>query len=273
MAKRLDIPTGTKYGRLTVIKEISKKGDSRRFLCQCDCGNEKEVDLRNLRSGNVKSCGKCNYIPIKIGDVYGRWIVIGKARRKTKYGHLQWLCECSCDKHTIRYVDEQNLKKGLSLSCGCLTSEETSKRRYKHGYAKTRLFTIWVSMKDRCNNLNDPRYEAYGGRGIKVCDEWENDFVTFKNWALANGYTNELTIDRKDVNGNYEPTNCQWATWLEQANNKRNNLKIEYKGEIHTASEWGRILKFNAREIRRLYHKGYSLEEIIKMKGVETIWV
>ena len=96
---------------------------------------------------------------------------------------------------------------------------------YKHGMRHTRLYNIWRSMNQRCNNPNTINFKRYGGRGITVCDEWKDDFQAFYDWAMANGYSDELTIDRLDPNGNYEPSNCRWATWEQQANNKRNSMK------------------------------------------------
>lgn len=109
-----------------------------------------------------------------------------------------------------------------------------------HGMKKTRIYKSWERIKRRCNNPKT--YKNYGGRGIKVCDEWSKDFMAFYEWAMANGYRDDLTIDRIDVNGNYEPNNCRWVTMKEQENNRRNNHHITYNGETHTIAEWGDIL-------------------------------
>lgn len=98
-------------------------------------------------------------------------------------------------------------------------------------------------MKQRCCGYNAKSYKHYGGRGITVCEEWRNSFEAFYEWAMANGYSDSLTLDRIDVNGNYEPSNCRWATMKEQNNNKRNNRNITYKGETHTLAQWIEILK------------------------------
>ena len=107
--------------------------------------------------------------------------------------------------------------------------------------AEKRLYQTWVDMKRRCYAKNRESYKYYGLRGISVCDEWKNDFEKFKTWAMANGYEENLTIDRIDVNGNYEPHNCKWSTIREQNNNKRTNKVLEFEGEQHTISEWSRI--------------------------------
>ena len=112
----------------------------------------------------------------------------------------------------------------------------------KHNLSKTKLFKVWCGMKDRTLNKNDKHYKNYGNRGIKICNEWLEDFKCFYDWALNNGYKEGLTIDRINVNGNYEPNNCRWITWKEQQNNRTNNHYITYKGETHTMKQWSELL-------------------------------
>lgn len=111
-------------------------------------------------------------------------------------------------------------------------------KRFKHGMIHTRLYSIWHCIKVRCYIKSCLSYKNYGGRGITVCDEWKKDFMSFYNWAINNGYKDDLTIDRIDVNGNYEPKNCRWATKKQQDNNKRTNHFVEYKGETKTIKQW-----------------------------------
>jgi hypothetical protein len=125
-------------------------------------------------------------------------------------------------------------------------------------------------MKQRCYNENHSSYKRYGGRGITVCDEWKNDFVEFRNWAINNGYKDGLTLDRINNNGDYEPSNCRWATLLEQANNKSNNRYITYDGETKTYSEWCRIKNYNRHLIQErinMYHWSEKDALLIKPRG------
>ena len=131
-----------------------------------------------------------------------------------------WECICDCGKQSI--VVGQDLRRGKTKSCGCHGCSNHGVT--KHNLSNTRIYRIWNGMKNRCMNPTQSSYRYYGGRGISVCDEWINSFDKFKNWAYANGYSDELTIDRIDVNGNYEPSNCRWVTMKEQATNKRKSL-------------------------------------------------
>lgn len=182
-----------------------------------------------------------------LGKRFGRWTVI-KHCGTDKWKSNIWLCRCDCGNE--RTLSSHNLRMGYSKSCGCYNRD----KNLKHGQFGTRLYSTWSNMIERCFNSNDNGYKLYGGRGIKVCDEWR-DFSNFYDWSMANGYQDDLTIDRIDVNGNYEPSNCRWATMLQQANNKRNNRVFEINGEklamaeiarkynIHYATLKGRIRK------------------------------
>lgn len=145
-----------------------------------------------------------------------------------------YLCRCSCGSWKLVRADA--LTRGTTRSCGCLQREI----RTKHGGTGTRLYTIWNGMKDRCANQNAKNYNAYGGRGISVCDEWSQSFEAFQSWAMANGYRDDLTIDRIDNDGGYTPENCRWATRRAQSQNTRQNVYVMYRGELLTIAEASR---------------------------------
>ena len=155
------------------------------------------------------------------GKTFGKLLVISEDHSDGK--HLYWKCQCSCGKETI--VSGDSLKQGFTKSCGCLNAELAAQRITTHGKYKERLYSIWLNMKHRCFNSNAINFRSYGGRGITVCDEWKNDFQVFYDWAMSNGYSDNLTIDRIDNDGNYEPTNCQWITLSE-------NIKKSWKDRV-----------------------------------------
>lgn len=164
-------------------------------------------------------------------------------------------CACECGNEIIDLLSK--IKTGKKISCGC------TKERNKG----TRLYSIWSGMKTRCYNPNATYYSEYGGRGIKMCDEWRNDFLSFKQWALNNGYQDDLTIDRLNNDKNYEPSNCRWATMETQGNNRRTNLIITYNEESHTLSEWSRITGIKVITLwDRLNLLGWTVEKALTEK-------
>lgn len=163
------------------------------------------------------------------GQKFGRLTVIRKADGS------KWHCVCDCGKE--KDVRSDHLKEGRVKSCGCFNSEVVSARFKVHGLTKHPIHKSWTDMKQRCYNPSSTIYEYYGGRGIKICDEWE-DFKTFYDWSISNGWSEGLSIDRIDVNGNYEPSNCRWVSMKVQCNNKRSNRLLTFDGKTLNISQW-----------------------------------
>lgn len=193
------------------------------------------------------------------GKKFGRLTAIRFHHNKTRNNgrtRQYWLCKCDCGKETI--VLKSNLGKKV-FSCGCLQKEQArticSKNFTKHSLSNTRLFKIWVNMKERCLNKKNTAFKNYGGRGISVCAEWISDFMNFYNWAINNGYQDNLTIDRIDNNGNYEPNNCRWADRKEQGRNKRNNVIVIINDKKYCASELSELLKIPYKRLLKKIHK------------------
>lgn len=248
--KAVDI-TGQRFGHLTVIKKSEKKTKDQKawWVCRCDCGNENVVRGECLRLGRTKSCGCNEFRPMDLtGHKYGYLTVIERAGR-TSDGRIAWKCVCDCGNETI--VNSNNLRSGNVKSCGCgnfRKGEEKIDKRIQH---------IWAGMHSRCYNEKATGYENYGGRGIRMCDDWigENGCRHFYEWAKKNGYKDRLTIDRKDVNGNYEPSNCRWATIEEQMNNMRKSVRLLYKGRKVSPKELSELTGINLSTIRGRYRK------------------
>lgn len=134
----------------------------------------------------------------------------------------------------------------------------------RHQLYQSRIYRIWANIKARCFNQNHRDYKQYGARGITMCDEWKHDFLIFYDWAIANGYTDSLTIDRINNDGNYEPDNCRWATRKEQCNNYRKNHLLEYNGEVHSIAEWSEITGINYFTLRdRINRSKWSIEKAL----------
>lgn len=180
-------------------------------------------------------------------------------------GGQKWLCECDCGEHFVNQISSSQ------AMCAKCSRKNAGNKIAKHGESnrnKTRLYNIWLGMRNRCLNPRNNGYEYYGGRGIKVCDEW-NDYATFKEWAVNNGYADNLSIDRIDVNGNYEPCNCRWATQLMQSNNKCNSLLITYNRETHTIAEWARMTGIKYKTLKnRIKVHGWSIEDALTIQPI-----
>lgn len=202
MGTKLNIATGMKFNRLTIVSEISKIKERRAFECVCDCGKTVHIILKELTNGHTKSCG-CYKI----------------------------------DNHTLRFT--------------------------KHGGRGTKLYNVWKGMRMRCNNSNTEHFMAYGGRGITICKDWD-EFLTFKTWSIKNGYAEGLSIDRINVNGNYEPDNCRWSTQLIQVRNARSNNKITFNNKTQCLSEWAEELGIKRSTLSsRINTMGWSIDRAL----------
>jgi len=170
-----------------------------------------------------------------IGQTFGSWTVIAVAKSKRDVSHVT--CRCACG--TIRDVEYRNLLRGRSRDCGCGRKKTLGASRRTHGEGQTRLYHLWHGMIRRCIDARAAYYQRYGGRGITVCQEWQESFASFKEWALSAGYSDDKEIDRIDNDGNYEPNNCRWVTRKENARNTGRAILLTAFGETKCIAEWG----------------------------------
>ena len=189
------------------------------------------------------------------GKRFGKWSVVEYA------GNSKWMCVCDCG--TTREVSTANLNSGNTHSCGCYKRETTIKNNTTHGMNKTPLHSRWLDIKDRCYNAHDKNYVNYGGRGIGVCDEWKDDFMAFHDWAVANGFRKELTIDRIDNNKDYSPQNCRWVDRATQNRNTRRNHYVTIDGETKTVMDWALTVGINESLIRARLKRGWSERDAV----------
>lgn len=194
------------------------------------------------------------------GMRFGRLRVTQKLfQEHAKY--IKWICLCDCG--NTKVIMGCNMMGGRTVSCGCLNRQRASETLTTHGQYGTRLYKIWQKMKERCNYRKDIHYYNYGGRGISVCDEWQTDYMCFRTWAMDNGYRHNLTIDRADNDGNYNPQNCKWSTNKEQCNNTRNNIMVTINSITHTLSEWADMYGIKYRTASTRYRRdGKTGEDI-----------
>ena len=189
---------------------------------------------------------------------YNSWTVLSVGLPDKKTGKRLCVVRCECGR--LHTNDFYNVKSGKTKMCKACSAKLT-KNRTTHGMTGTRLNRIWQNMKFRCANTNDV---LYGGRGISVCTEWVNNFMSFYNWAITHGYQNNLTIDRIDVNGNYCPENCRWATVKEQTRNTRRNHYVLYKNKRLTISELAETYNIKYDTLWARLNRGYCIEDAIK---------
>lgn len=200
------------------------------------------------------------YVP---GMRFGRLTTVSYHHRQKNNNY--WLFKCDCGSYTIQ--DIGSVAAGKTKSCGCYHREESAVRASmqftKHGLRSTRLYSIWKSMKVRCLNPNSKSYKDYGCRGITICNSWATDFKSFYDWAMSSGYADNLTIDRIDVNKNYTPENCRWATQKQQCLNKRNTKFYNYNGIRYTVNQLSTMSGIPEKTLRDRLKSGWEVDRAI----------
>ena len=205
----------------------------------------KALDITNMRSGML--------------------VAICRSNKKDNYGHTYWKCKCDCG--NVHYVLPSAIKRKTTHSCGC---DKYNHAHSVHGMTGTRLFKTWQDMKSRCLRNSNKDFLLYGGRGIEICDEWL-EFSNFMEWALKNGYTDKMEIDRINVNGNYNPDNCRFSTRKEQCNNKRNNKYLTFRGKTQSLKYWCEELSMSYTTVRaRLNILGWSVDRALSTPTKEV---
>lgn len=246
--------TGKTFGKLLVLRACEHGWE-----CKCECGKIKVVSYYKLISGHTKSCG--SYIHRRKHDItgqrFGRLVAIRPFEGKTKRAG-KWIFMCDCGKEAVLSISD--VMRSGTKSCGCWKQEKNEKN-----ISDSRLYRIWQGMKSRCYNKHAKKYARYGGRGIQICKEWM-DFEVFMDWAYNNGYRDNLTIERIDINKDYCPNNCTWITLEKQANNRCTSVRITYNGQNMTLKDLSDYLNLPYISIHYHYKNG-NLEKWLKKKG------
>lgn len=282
MSGKIKDISGKRFGRLVAIGFSHKDKGHYFWKFRCDCGKEVAIEKTSVVLGRTKSCGCYNKsfhskekIRIKRGDVFGKLTVLEYAH--TKNNEKYYKCVCSCGNCCIKR--KKYLLYAPTCSCGCLKLESLRKNQLKnckkHGLSKTKLYRRWCNIKNRCYDTKNIEYFSYGGRGISMCDEWKNNFKSFYDWSVLNGWDENCSrklcsIDRINPNGNYEPSNCRWTTMKVQNNNRRNNHLITIGNETKTLSLWLNVYNISRDTFFRRKKLGMSDENALKMPRDES---
>jgi hypothetical protein len=231
------------------------------YTCKCLlCGNIFNMNIYAVKSRKYKNCG-CNTLQYDLRDKrFGKLIAkdpIGANNHK----EMKWRCLCDCGNTHI--TTSNLLRKGFTTQCRACSIKQIGEKNKKYDVVSKRLYRCYANIKTRCTNKKQDPYNRYVNRGIDMCEEWKNSYVVFQDWAIKNGYAENLTIDRIDNDGNYEPSNCRWVDRKTQSNNRRTNLILKYNGEEDTLSNWSDKLQIPYHYIQYRVYKGCELEEIV----------
>lgn len=277
MSRKINVNIGDKFGDFIYLGEAPRRQLLRqapkRCFCKCKCGSVKDYNFFYIVNGRTSNCG-CDRVfknvENVVGKTYGSITIIEDLGRRVIRGEKfrYVLAKCCCG--NIKEYRLSNVK--TRKSCGCLTLSIIKSKGVTHGMSKSRMFSIWTNMKNRCSNPKLEVYKRYGGKGIRVCDEWFKSFEAFRDWAYQNNYSDTLTLDRyPNRNGNYEPSNCRWATNKQQQNNKNTNYYVSYKGEVFTITEL--CDKYNlvyTRVHARIMELGWDVDMAVETDKIEN---
>lgn len=265
---------GEKFGRLTVVS-LAEVGGRKKYKCRCECGSECIVRADGLKSGHTQSCGclkrerqsEANSKEIKPGETFFRYTVIRNTEKKDSSGTYLYTCRCECGNE--KEISGTSLRSGKVQSCGCLRKERQIAAVKTHGGYKSRLYQIWDAMIQRCTNPNHPSFGYYGGRGVSVYGEWRESFEAFREWSMANGYSEkagkwECTLDRQETNGDYAPDNCRWITQKEQMNNTRRCINVTVDGTTKNLTQWAEAIGVHRQTLYKVNRQGADVGAYIK---------
>lgn len=250
--------TGRRFGRLTVVERVFPNLYGKaQWRCKCDCSNEIIACAGNLVKGNTTSCGCYRLEQLReaivhdlTGRRFGRLTVVGMEKER-QGGKIMWRCLCDCGNYTS--VVGHHLCSGDIVSCGCYLKDilPSARRKYSSDLERS-IARRFSNIKSRCYNSNTRTFRRYGGRGIKICDEWLNDPKAFVDWAINNGYDPSLSIDRIDNDGPYAPWNCRWVSNDVQALNKSTTTSVTLCGESKPKTTWAKQLKMSSGKVSKL---------------------
>ncbi|MEX3914918.1 hypothetical protein AB4Y43_01540 [Paraburkholderia sp. BR10872] len=253
---------GQRFNRLSYVRETPSSDSKRHAIFRCDCGNEIDLRISSVTSGNTSSCGclkreesaKNARKDMEPGAAFDRLTFLSHLERKRKHLWLG-LFRCACGREIEKEITQ--VRQGAVRSCGCLKIDRTVEASTKHGMSKTAYYGVWLTMIRRCTDPANDKYKDYGARGIGVCERW----MKFENFLADMGKRPAgASIDRQDNDIGYQPGNCRWATPTQQANNTRKNVFIERHGRRQTVAQWARELGLNETTIHRRLKRGWTPE-------------